>query len=482
MLLQLPVELLLKISELLSHGSQKNLRLVCKSLNDAAIELVFATYNITVTEDGLLSDRAMLKALATRTTDIWRYVKVLRLVQPPRLVSPFANGKIPHKSIRDVASGLYKAILSLENTTTVDWFSVKAVDDTIIGAVISSICRLPSLRKFILYMANRMRSQLPRFHLKNLTSLDLSFSGPSWDEFLRDSLPSVLENCPDLSFLYLADHTAGPATTLGSLFQNLRHPLRLKSLVLCKIRVPPSIILVPHFQFLTLFSVAPSGMIPPKFWSGLHNVHLRSLNVDDVNAELLDYLLSYTGVEEFGIQVPEDNAEYDELGTKFYSQVLPHHSATLRILSIQPRFEGMWSFQESTMLPILQCRNLVSLWVSLRFSDISDPTTPGVVAYLLHSIKLLPNLSTLYLECPMSFSPRFPPTTDSRWKAKHMLGQAIEAVNTIPNQDPYRALQIRVEPFGGKYRAHWNAESGFSAFYAETRDTDGITVHIPLGI
>lgn len=82
----------------------------------------------------------------------------------------------------------------------------------------------------------------------------------------------------------------------------------------------------------------------------------------------------------------------------------------------------------------------------------------------------------------MSFSPRFPPTTDSRWKAKHMLGQAIEAVNTIPNQDPYRALQIRVEPFGGKYRAHWNAESGFSAFYAETRDTDGITVHIPLGI
>ncbi len=62
----------------------------------------------------------MLKALATRTTDIWRYVKVLRLVQPPRLVSPFANGKMPQKSIRDVASGLYKAILSLENTTTVE--------------------------------------------------------------------------------------------------------------------------------------------------------------------------------------------------------------------------------------------------------------------------------------------------------------------------------------------------------------------------
>ncbi|PBL04414.1 hypothetical protein ARMGADRAFT_910596 [Armillaria gallica] len=120
-------------------------------------------------------------------------------------------------------------------------------------------------------------------------------------------------------------------------------------------------------------------MIPPKFWSGLHDVHLCSLNVDDVNAELLDYLLSYTGVEELRFQIPEDNTEYDELGTKFYSQVLPHHSATLKILSIRPRFEGMWSFQESTMLPVLQCRNLVSLWVSLRFSDISDPTSPGVV-------------------------------------------------------------------------------------------------------
>ncbi|KAK0494111.1 hypothetical protein EDD18DRAFT_382613 [Armillaria luteobubalina] len=481
MLLQLPVELLLKISELLNRESQKNLRLVCKSLNDATIELVFVDFNITVTEDALLSDRAMLKALAARTTDIWRYVKVLHLVQSPRLVPPFASEKMPKKSIKVISSGLYRAIVSLENITTVDWFSVKPVDDTIIGAVISSICRLPSLRTFILYMANKMHRQLPRFHLKNLTSLDLSFSGPSWDEFLCDSLPSILENCPDLSFLALADHTRGPATTLGSLFQDLRRPLRLKSLILSKIRVPPSIILVPHFQFLAVLSAAPSGMFPPKFWSGLHNVHLRSVNVDDVNTELLDYLLSYTGAEEFRFQLPEDNAEYDELGTKFFSQILPHHSATLKILSIQPRFEGMWSFQESTILPILQCRNLVTLWVSLRFSDISNPTEPGIIAYLLHSLKLLPDLSTLNLECPMSFSPRFPPTNDSRWRVKHMLGQAIEAVNAIPNQDPYRALQIHVEPFGGKYRAHWDADSGFSAFYAETRYTDGITI-IPLDV
>ncbi|KAK0214155.1 hypothetical protein IW262DRAFT_1409019 [Armillaria fumosa] len=382
MLLQLPVELLLKISELLNRESQKNLRLVCKSLNDATIELVFADFNITVTEDALLSNRAMLKALATRTTDIWRYVKVLHLVQSPRLEPLFANEKMPKKSIKVVSSALYRAIVSLENITTVDWFSVKPVDDTIIGAVISSICRLPSLRTFILYMANRMHRQLPRFHMKNLTSLDLSFSGRSWDEFLCDSLPGILENCPDLSFLALADHTRGPATTLGNLFQNLRRPLRLKSLVLSKIRVPPSIILVPHFQFLTLLGVAPSGMFPPKFWSGLHNVHLRSVNVDEVNSELLDYLLSYTGAEEFRFRLPKDNAEYDEFGTKFFSQVLPHHSATLRILSIQPMFEGMWSFQESTILPILQCRNLVTLWVSLRFSDISNPTEPGIVVSL----------------------------------------------------------------------------------------------------
>ncbi|KAK0472023.1 hypothetical protein IW261DRAFT_822736 [Armillaria novae-zelandiae] len=499
MLLQLPVELLLKISELLNNESQRNLRLVCRLLNDATMELIFADFKINATEDALLSNRAMLKALATRTTDIWRYVKVLRLVQSPRLGPPVKSVEMAPKSRKVVSSGLYKAIASLENVTTVDWFSVKPVHDTITGAVISSICRLPSLQTFVLYMSNRMHRQLPRFHLKNLASMDLSFSGPSWDGFLRDSLPGILENCPDLSFLALADHTRGPATTLGSLFQNLRRPLRLKSLVLSKIRVPPSIILVPHFQFLTVLGVAPSGMFPPKFWSGLSDVHLHSVNVDDINTELLDYLLSYTGVEEFRFQVPEDNAEYDKLGTKFFSQVLPHHSATLKILSIQPAFEGMWSFQESTMLPILQCRNLVTLWVSLRFSDISNPTEPGIVvslsptfiyqafshffyqAYLLHSLKLLPDLSDLYLECPMSFSPRFPPTNDNRWKGKHMLGQAIEAVNTIPNQDPYRTLQIMVEPFGGKYTAHWNADSDFSAFYAETLYTDGM-IMLPLDI
>ncbi|KAK0502023.1 hypothetical protein EDD18DRAFT_1100519 [Armillaria luteobubalina] len=175
MLLQLPVELLLKISELLNRESQKNLRLVCKSLNDATIELVFVNFNITVTEDALLSDRAMLK----------RYVKVLHLIQSPRLVPPFANEKMPKKSIKVISSGLYRAIVSLENIATVDWFSVKPVDDTIIGAVFSSICRLPSLRTFILYMANKMHRQLPRFHLKNLTSLDLSFTSATWSTVRR---------------------------------------------------------------------------------------------------------------------------------------------------------------------------------------------------------------------------------------------------------------------------------------------------------
>ncbi|KAK0470349.1 uncharacterized protein EV420DRAFT_1634774 [Desarmillaria tabescens] len=475
MLLQLPVELLVKISELLSHGSQKNLRLVCKSLNDATIELVFATFVIKVTDDALLSHCAMLKELATRTTDIWRYVKVLRLTQTTTLESVLANANVPQKSAKGVAPTLHKAISSFENVTAVDWNSLKSVDDAVIVALISSICRLPSLHKFTLYMATRIRGPLPTFHLKNLTSLDLSFSGPSWDDFICNSLPSILDNSPDLSFLSLGDETIGCAGTVNTLFQSLRRPLRLKSLALHMIFVPPPSILAPHCQFLTSFGVAPAGMLPPNFWSGLQrsNIHLRSLTIDDVNAQLLDYLMSYTGVEEIRLQVPTDDAEYDELGIKFYSEVIPHHSATFRILSIRPKYEGIWSFQESMMSPILQCRNLVSLWLSLRFSDISDPIESGVVAYLLCSIKSLPKIYLLSLECPLSFPPRLPPSvTQNRWKAKHMIAQAIEAVNTIPNHDPYLALQISIEPFGCRYRAHWDAESGFSFFYAETRDTD----------
>ncbi|KAG7444651.1 uncharacterized protein BT62DRAFT_995171 [Guyanagaster necrorhizus] len=465
MLLQLPAELLLQISALLSHDTQKNLRLVCKPLHDVTTEFVFATFRINFSNDAKMLDWNMLNELAMRSTDMWRYVKVLRLTHPSPLVFPFADHNAWRNSTKDIIRGLSKAIVSLENVTTVYWTSVKDIDNTIVEALILSISRLPSLQKFTIYMTSRMLTPVPRFQLKNLTFMDISLCRPPWDDFIRDSLPSILENSPNLSFLSLADGTNGPMGSLGSLFQNLHRPLRLESLVIHNLSVPPLSILHPHFQSLTSLVLSSTGNLPPGFWFGIqaNNVHLRSLNIDDVDAALLDYLLSYTDVEAIRLKVPGDNAVYDELGIKFYSQVLPHHSATLDSLSILPTFEGTWSLQDSTMLPVLQCRRLVSLSMSVRLSDISDLTEPSIVSDLLHSIKSLHNLSSLYLapsfslHAPLSFP-------EKRWKASIMLGQVIEAVNTIPNQDPYLALEIFVQPFGGSYRAYWDTESGFSSF------------------
>lgn len=122
-----------------------------------------------------------------------------------------------------------------------------------------------------------------------------------------------------------------------------------------------------------------------QIWETLKNesIHLTSIDVNltEVDDSLLDYLLSYEGIE----QIIFDNSARlwsrhgESIANRFFDEVLPKVARTLRVLHLVTISLGAWCFGRNNAGSIAQCKRLEELTVSIV--DIVQAHSKGTLVF-----------------------------------------------------------------------------------------------------
>lgn len=223
--------------------------------------------------------------------------------------------------------------------------------------------------------------------LENL-AFTVQFDGASSEErILSNFLPTMAQALTgsSLASLQVIESFASPSSSQRSILEDLARCLPTSS----QLRLPGrlsftrccvSLTSVPEslwhsLQYLTLTScVIPTHGL----WAEMSakSVHLRGLDFDDpFDDELLDYLESYTGLEELSLMfyVSHDQSDlHTYLSERFYWRALPMHAISILKLKIYP--EGLASSWCIDDIPstVLTCRALSELTVPISDSILDE--------------------------------------------------------------------------------------------------------------
>jgi hypothetical protein len=98
-------------------------------------------------------------------------------------------------------------------------------------------------------------------------------------------------------------------------------------------------------------------------------IHLKRASISGpVNDTILDYLHSYSGLESLDLYhiYSDSEEESNALSHRFFKSVLPKHVDSIRVLKIQPSYEGGWCYNaDDISLLLAKCIQLRSLSVAL---------------------------------------------------------------------------------------------------------------------
>ncbi|KAL0068477.1 hypothetical protein AAF712_004555 [Marasmius tenuissimus] len=176
------------------------------------------------------------------------------------------------------------------------------------------------------------------------------------------------------------------------------------------VTLPPLAIL--HFrnlQSLTLPYVANRYVA---LWGVFQRegIHLRDIEMGNVGDEVLDYLESYSGLETLHIKGPEAMPveEIGRLSGRFYKEALPRHAESLCLLNISMVMDSPFSIGLDNATAFSRLKNLETLDVQLRNSDIrpGEGVNSDVVALLVTA--LLPLQYFDYLALRPNLPPQDP--------------------------------------------------------------------------
>ncbi|KAL0562534.1 hypothetical protein V5O48_019553, partial [Marasmius crinis-equi] len=102
------------------------------------------------------------------------------------------------------------------------------------------------------------------------------------------------------------------------------------------------------------------------------SVHLRHISVYGINADFLDYMESYTGLEILKISIAGLGFdETDHLARRFYGKSLPTHKESIRTLQMGTVAEDEWTVGLKTVNVFDQYNMLTCLAVGLKATDIN---------------------------------------------------------------------------------------------------------------
>jgi hypothetical protein len=189
-------------------------------------------------------------------------------------------------------------------------------------------------------------------HLKNLKELSVKVR----DNNVIPGIATAIANSPELQqldFSYKQHYGYGEVPRLQDLFANIRPdspPLKLRNLGATDIRLSVDASIIPHPRSLT--SLELTGTIEEDssvaIWQMLTSkgILLSRLVTNAMNDELLDYLSLLHGMTELRLVcVMENNDNNDDSGRfarRFFQDVLPRQTDTLKVLYISAAHEDDW--------------------------------------------------------------------------------------------------------------------------------------------
>ena len=194
-----------------------------------------------------------------------------------------------------------------------------------------------------LHSAKRLELDLGR--ITNLRTLKVSFStspyhhlGSIPDSILDGIFKAIANNKALKSLHFTGLPTDGPGVHLPDLLSRttVDYPIPLEHLHLHSSRLIINGLTLPHLMSVTSLTARDkSSRVPDIPWEVLRQcgVRLRRLATNDFSRQLLEYLLSYDGLECLSIQFEGPPAS-DEDSEYLYKTVLPHHAQTLVELEI----------------------------------------------------------------------------------------------------------------------------------------------------
>lgn len=246
-----------------------------------------------------------------------------------------------------------------------------------------------------------------------------------------DQVSKCIAKSPHLSSLTLArDYNLLPslATSLHNVMKDANDlqgsPLNLTSLALTGFYIRLDAATLPHLQNLRSLTIAgfedpenlsnrrrldgsesddeslpvidtsPYAASFPDLWRALKmaGIELSHLNVHHMSNALIEYIESYSGLQDLKIYVPDyfnDSKHAGNAGTgdadMFWDALGRNHGGTLHHLDVYSGYEGQFCFSRSRVPALKQCKHLISLRVpvftSRVFEDDSDlaPDHPGNV-------------------------------------------------------------------------------------------------------
>jgi hypothetical protein len=271
----------------------------------------------------------------------------------------------------------------------------------------AAILSLPSLKSFSIDFCS-WPCPLPAFgRLRDLHKFKFSIylACCPLDTDVSDishQLCDIVVNNPGLAHLDLRC-TGGPhgfARTLPALHNMLSQssasaapPLKIQHLAISSWYTRFDVATMSHFRSLKSLVIwnwtstkrrNPSWLPLQQIWPAflVEGIHLTSLHTQEVTAELLSYLGSYSGLRTLQLTLDVEQEDEISLAHDFFDDVLPNHADTIEELHILPMWDGPWCFQLENAQSILKCQMLVHLSLTVTHPSQSVEPRESLVSFV----------------------------------------------------------------------------------------------------
>ncbi|TFK39639.1 hypothetical protein BDQ12DRAFT_722476 [Crucibulum laeve] len=401
-LLSLAPELLHEIGYKLDGSQNRELRTVCRQLNNALEAMALSTLVINLNRNTAKASIDQLQAYATKSTRVGTYVHHLeiRCLAPahdpksretqnrffwPYIPPPTSEDIVVERQLRGYLS---LALASLTNTQSVTWCTSfqdpKWVNDT----VQDFLKTLTGFKHFTLNFHGGFSGDLSLdcvYDLKKLT-----VSGYRDSHAVKDQIAGIIAASPALDHLDIDIGTFPQDEYSPSLQKFL---LRIHAEIILPIthlngrclRVFFDDKIIRHFRSLKSFNVCyhEYDSLIGSTWHCFQTEHIHleeiHVNITHISSSLIDYLTS----------------NYKQFASDFYAQVLPKHCESLESLELRPAAPGSWCFSDSLSPAFKSCQRLKELAVTLDFCPVSNIEGTNGLNVVKRTASALPLLERL---------------------------------------------------------------------------------------
>ncbi|KAF8959968.1 hypothetical protein BDZ97DRAFT_1761114 [Flammula alnicola] len=406
-------------SETLSKTELAALCLVCRQFKSAAEPFLFSEVKYDFLRHAPASVMDYLQTLAERTNPAVQYAKTLRIRKLiPNLRGEPCEGVLAREKLGHL---IMQATRSLQNVRSVYWnlYTFDAM-----YSVIDGLVELPHIEELHLEFSNlpvqwQVSDTMPIRRFGNLRCINISGSHLS-SILAMDLIIQIRTMVKDGGVLTHFGFTL-PSGIVGIPNKCLLHEIvqevpRTSPLKLCHLRVEGyslkiDSVTLPHLRVLSSLDVSrmpnEETGIQRQLWTGLRaaSIQLRDIVIGGINEQLLQYLKSYPGLEQFaahgewrGMQKGSDQADppnLEALSRELYSAVIPVHMDSLVSFKALTRWltESPSCISYDNIASILVCKKLATLAFTVKVADINN--NQDMIRDVLKMALDLPHIKTI---------------------------------------------------------------------------------------